>query len=327
MKTPNPLPEADRRHRLQFHFLNSVGYRRRLGLSALLFLSGLTLQFFWQVTFILTGPLLLAGTLLLLIRGYDLEPEATTPSGEWEKTTRERFQDALDKEKKIASWDQSFSDITCGTGFGTLIFVVISVSAVVIKLADSWQTQYWASIFAGDAAIILLPHWITGTRRGWRPVSLSQEISAVETALDAIDRFDQPACQIQPLFDMAGKGNKQTPVSARAFIRFPDAPEEFLGIQFQVSLNNVQGTQYPYLYAVLVAREPFGLHRKCLDTIQKYCSEMTVETSTEGGVEAIVIRQPTTRTSGYHTKPAAIRGIALASWNGTKAILGSSASV
>jgi hypothetical protein len=64
----------------------------------------------------------------------------------------------------------------------------------------------------------------------------------------------------------------------------------------------VQGTSYPYFYVVLVARKGFGLR----DAYSAHNAghRVTKEFKYEGEVEVMVLRQETTKTSGYHTKPA-----------------------
>ncbi len=243
--------------------------------------------------------------------------------GEWQKTTRDRFQKARDLESKIKKWDETAIDGTCTTGVFIFIVIAIGVAGIWFWLTAVLSEPYWGIVFAADdAGVILAPHWFTGVRRGWKPIALRQEVDAVETALKAIDGFNNPPCQIQPMFEMGGE-EKKVPVGARAFVRFPDGPQEFLGVQFQVSLNDVQGTKYPYLYAVLVAKKEFGLFKDHLDGIQASArsENLTIESSTEKDVEVVVIRQPTTKNSGYHTKDPVIRRIAKFAWGNTAHIL------
>ena len=79
--------------------------------------------------------------------------------------------------------------------------------------------------------------------------------------------------------------------------RHPD----FLGLYGQVVLNEVQGSSYPYFYVVLVARQGFGL----ADAHREYKSPRRIisEIKNQGQVEVLVIRQKTTKKSGYHTNP------------------------
>jgi hypothetical protein len=80
-----------------------------------------------------------------------------------------------------------------------------------------------------------------------------------------------------------------------------DHHPDFLGLYGQVVLNEVQGSSFPYFYVVLVARRGFGL----TEAKESYIDPrgMTTELKYQGEVEVFVIRQTTTKTSGYHTKP------------------------
>jgi hypothetical protein len=270
---------------------------------------------------VVSAPFLLAGNLFLLVRGYDLRPSQRLFGGTWERTTRDRFQQACRLEEEVRSWDETFADLTCWTGASCLAVLAAAVGFLCLVLSQSAQTAFWAPVFAVDAAVLILPHWITGTRRVWRPLTLRQQINALEGALAAIDRYREPACQIQPMFELAGEGKGRIPVGARVFIRFPDGPEQLLGLQLQVALNSVQGTNYPYLYAVLIAKRSFGLSTHYGGRIRQACAGLTVETNVEQDVEVVVIRQYTTKTSGYHTKPAAISAIARSAWRSAGEIL------
>ena len=100
----------------------------------------------------------------------------------------------------------------------------------------------------------------------------------------------------------------KTPLDAKMVLAFHNGPPEFLGLQLQLAINNVQGTDYPYFYCVLVARPPFGLLPKSRSELMP---DITVEKSHEGDVDIIVIRQTTTQTSGYYTKPNTVKTLFL----------------
>jgi hypothetical protein len=97
-----------------------------------------------------------------------------------------------------------------------------------------------------------------------------------------------------------GKDDKTIPDDARFSIAFPDSSEGFYGLQAQINLNVVQGTSYPYFYCVLAAKPGFGLikHKEKIQLAQKVICEY----QEDGRAEVLVIRQHTTRKSGYHTK-------------------------
>jgi len=322
----NPLPDPDRRHLLQFHVLPRMTYGPRIAIALPAITLGLLIQALAPETvpFLLVAApslaLVAAGNALLLMKGYDARPHDRIRSrdgsqkGEWEKTTRERLLAVRRLEKEAVRWDRTFADITCGPGFFLLLVLGSATLVVFLILMSMPGMQRHASFFAWDAAILILPHWLTGLRRAWRPVGLGQQALALETALEAMDAFTEPPCQIQPMFLTAGEKAGAVPLAARIFVRFPDGPEDFLGVQFQVALNDVQGTKYPYLYAVLVARPAFGLLKHNVAPAAGG-AKLTIEKKKEDEVDVIVIRQHTTRQSGYHTKPDAIRCIVRTAWH------------
>lgn len=314
------LPDRERRHLLQFYVAPRLDYPVRMGAAATLIAVGFLCQLFLLpgnlvLVLVISLPLLLAGNCLLLVRGYDTTPTDLGRKTEWVKTTRDRFLAARELEKQARRWDETFVDITCYTGFFSMVLIALVVVAVFFLLASDSSTALWAPVFAADVCVLLLPHWLSGTRRGWRPVELRQHIDALDPVLKVIDSYKEPPCQVQCMFEMKGKEKEKTPVGARVFVRFPEGPEDFLGVQFQVSLNNVQGTKYPYLYAVLVAKKGFGLTKSAIKKIRRAAGDtLRVEKSEEADVEVVVIRQKTTKKSGYHTKPARIREIAQTAW-------------
>ncbi len=75
----------------------------------------------------------------------------------------------------------------------------------------------------------------------------------------------------------------------------------------QVNINRVKGSDYPYLYCVLVARPALKLPKQIRTDAP---SNITIETDAKAAdVHVVVIRQKTTKTSGYHTNDAACRVI------------------
>lgn len=321
----SPLPDREQRHLLQFYLVPSWTYGRRLAVAGALILVGLVIQLAWQpdsptVVLLVTMPVIFAGVLLLLNRGFDTKPPEVRSTDEWEKTTLDRFREVRELEKKTRSWDETVVDLTCATGVIVLIVIALVTWGVYVWLLDDMHTQRWAPIFLADTITMILPLWITGTRRGWKPETLRQQVDALQVALDTIALYSEPACQIQPMFEMAGTKRK-TPLAARVFVRFPDGPEDYYGLQFQVALNNVQGTKYPYLYAVLVARKSFKLIERFCDPFSRIADKnLIIETSIEQDVDVLVIRQKTTKTKGYHTKPPAVRQITGFAWQCCKLI-------
>jgi len=96
-------------------------------------------------------------------------------------------------------------------------------------------------------------------------------------------------------------GNEaKIPDDVKVRINVKNQNKDFLGLYGQIVTNQVSGTAYPYFYVVLVAKKGFGLQK----AFQTYMppKKTTKEFKIEDDVEVLVIRQTTTKTSGYHTK-------------------------
>ena len=326
--THSVLPDREKRHFLQFHLFRAMGYGHRLVIAFGLIALGLLAQpglpphthpIPWAVTLLV----ILCGNCLLLVRGYDLRPSHLGSDIRWERTTEEQFRQVDRLVRSVKRWDESITDISCTSGLLALLALGGACGYITVWLMDQPGGEVWAVMFAADAAVLILPHWVTGMRRGWRPVSLEQQVNAINVALEQVRKFPAPPCQIQRMFGVSGKKEQNVPVGARAFIAFPEGPENFLGLQFQVSINEVKGTQYPYLYAVLVARHEFAMLKQpaALEAGKRAGRQLTVETKREKDVDVIVIRRKTTKTSGYHTQPRHIAEIVAASWQTSAALV------
>jgi hypothetical protein len=119
----------------------------------------------------------------------------------------------------------------------------------------------------------------------------------------------------------AEKGEGEIPTDVQLKVRFKDMPKSYYGLQAQVNINDVQGRSYPYFYCVLVAEKRVNLwpfweevqemrksarpkERKALFfgliKLERPSERIVVEHQKQREVEVLVIRQRTTKTSGYH---------------------------
>jgi hypothetical protein len=103
-------------------------------------------------------------------------------------------------------------------------------------------------------------------------------------------------------------------------INFKGHSEEFIGIQFQVSTNKIKNRVYPYFYVVLIAKKGFGLRKyeRTYETNKRKgmtsffrggLAPIIGEFDIKGDVEILVLRQETTKTTGYETTPNDIKRI------------------
>jgi hypothetical protein len=299
------LPDPQRRGDIQFALAKSLPYGVRLALILVLLAGGFAVQAL--VHLLLGAVLLFAGTLLAVVKGFSNAPERIEGPSEWRGGTREQLANILEIARKSRQWDKSAIDITCGTGCGMLLLALVAGAIVTYVLSMTGQ-GWLAGAWALDASVLLLPHWVTGVRR-----ILTNDPLTIKAGLllDMIDLWEQDrregesVCP-QMLITRGPKG--EMPSDAKLVLRSEKLGDGFLGLQVQVVLNRVQGSDYPYLYCVLVARRRVGM----LARREPRAPEgIVVEYQQQPGddVDVVIIRQKTTSTSGYHTDGAACRAI------------------
>jgi hypothetical protein len=105
---------------------------------------------------------------------------------------------------------------------------------------------------------MLLPLWFTGVRGYLRKNKLVIKIDLLEHIMRLLSSPSE--VQVFPMLALAGteSGGKE-PEDARLMVKLIGAPDAFFGMQVQISINTVQGRDYPYLYCVLISKSGSGL--------------------------------------------------------------------
>jgi hypothetical protein len=167
-------------------------------------------------------------------------------------------------------------------------------------------------IFAVDAAILLFPHWYTGKRDILSKPKLLQKIRLIKKLLRNVESSLQEQHTIEYFMLLKGKHTK-VPNDIKFRVGFENQHPDFLGFYGQIVTNSVSGKVYPYFYVVLVAKKGYGLKR----AFDRYSPsrKITKEFKKQGDVEVLVIRQTTTRTSGYYTNNRTMQRIFLEGLN------------
>ncbi len=75
-----------------------------------------------------------------------------------------------------------------------------------------------------------------------------------------------------------------------------------------MALNNVKGTDYPYLYAVVLGKDDFRIPKVSRRTSRDGVN-IVFERDENEGVRFLVVRQHADKRGGWHTEPHHIRGI------------------
>jgi hypothetical protein len=300
------LPDPRRRGEIQFLLARALPYGVRLGVLAVLLGAGLLLQLLvnlWAGAFFL-----LLASLLATVRGFSNIPEVPRGRREWRGAEREQLEQVLRIAKKAKQWDQSIFDVTCFLGVFALVLLVLviaSVAFLLLQAKEEWLARAWIL----DSAVLLLPHWLTGIRRVLTNDPLTIRVRQLLLVYDAWEKDRGAGERMLPQLEVASGQGGELPLDAKLVLRMDSLGDDFLGLQVQVVLNRVQGADFPYLYCVLVARPPLGM----LDQLEQLdpcpAHNLLLEAKQEGDVEIVVVRRQTTKTSGYHTKPAMSRRI------------------
>lgn len=296
------LPDPRRRGEIHFHVAKSLPYEKRLALMLFLLTAGFVTQavaltYQSGLGIFLGALLLLTATLLSLVKGYTNRPSDMKGSREWRGAERENLAKIVTIGGKIKSWDQSALDVTCALG----CFCFLAAGAVVLGVflfLCAWGHELLAQVWLLDACVLLAPHWVTGVRTVLTNAPLTIK---AQLLLQVMDRWQATALageKMLPQMEVLCTPEGQLPQDAKLVLQMDHLGQDFLGLQVQVVINNVQGSDYPYLYCVLVARPKLGLHRQLQP---KPPSKIVAESKAQEDVQILIIRQHTTKTSGYHT--------------------------
>lgn len=312
-----PPPEKD--GQIKFVFGKNLAYKGRMSLVLVLLLSGLAVQLvfsFWPGLF-----LLLAGSLLGIVKGYDAKPRRTG-AAKWERVTPDEYAKIRLKAEQLKEWDDDLLDITSTTGVVGFAALLAALAGGYLILASmfGFPPGYW--VYVGlDAVAVLLPHWFTGVREYLRKDKLIIKIGLLEKMIALL--AEPSDVQVSPMLCLEEtEGGKQVPEDARLLVKLLGAPPEFYGLQVQLSINTVQGKDYPYLYCVLIAKAGSGL----LNGYEKHLPEaddsfmgslssflglglgkpvLVCEPDSKEDVEILVVRQEALRNTGFSTGPDA----------------------
>ena len=296
------LPDYKHRNELRFH-VAGIPYNARLALVLGLWATGLIVQA--VLGWILPGAaVILAGTILALTRGYSNEPPGRLQGEKrWETVTLERFERIAQLDAESRRWDRS-AWIDATNPWGCLTGLLLLAAVIVASASLGTVSIQLAGACAADAAALFAPFWITGIRRYYHCTELMIRVGALQNIVSRVSGSGAGGLTAVPMLELQKTTAGDIPQDVKLIVQFNDAPENFLGIQVQVSLNNVQGTKYPYLYCVILARPDFGLKKWNLQSDARG-EKITTEYKKTSELELIVVRQTTTQKSGYHTNRSA----------------------
>lgn len=272
---------------------DKIGPRGRALASALLIFAGFVLQL--GTKNILAGmPFIVACVVLNATRGVAVT-KVTPEKLVWEEVTGQKIAEVLEHCRGIKKFRSG--NVGCCLGavffagfFGLVLCPLVEWGALPLPLTATVVNAF--VLFGGLV--------LSGRRSAWMPRGLDTKAQIVRAVMESPLVKKDPALAVIPYLEIGRAGDATFPNDARVMVKLKDAPDEFIGLQGQVSINTVKTHDYPYFYVVLLARPGFRLFDRYRGA-QIDPGGLTVEEKNAGEVDVIVLRQTTTKTSGYHT--------------------------
>jgi len=236
-------------------------------------------------------PFLLACIVLNWVRSVSTKAEPATEK-KWEEVTGERVQRVLLQARQIKKFSTGGKSIGCliGLAFGVVIFLNVIVS--------NSRLPFIATLVIYDTLILIGGLVISGQKSAWMPSGLDLKSETILRLVESPILRGDPVVKAIPLLEVGKTAKGDFPSDIRLKVKFEGAPEDFLGIQGQLSINSVKGANYPYFYCVIVAKKPFQLLSKVGNPA---FNNLVIESEEPADVDVVIVRQKTSKTSGYHT--------------------------
>lgn len=307
---------------VSFRVLKNISYSTRIAMYLMFMILGFIIQIFTMRAW--PGAVfLICATVLSFIKGYDARVNLKTfsPDKNWTPVDMERINEIKNLKDRIVKWNSDILAIANGKGTVSFIFaIIIALPMLSIIIGKYFADFRIAIIFFVDAVILIIPFWFNGNRHVSKQENLNCKIDIVKQMDIHFQKIKKEGENFKPALMLArGEDDKTVPVDTRFTISFDDMPSDFYGIQAQININMVQGVRYPYFYCVIPTKVGYGLkdHLKKVPKSRK----ITVEFQADEQAEVIVIRQYTTKSSGYHTKINDCKNILNTSLKAARAIL------
>ncbi len=273
--------------------LDKIGPRARGAVSTLLIVCGFLLQL--SARNILAGmPFILLCVLLNLIRSISVK-RVSAANLQWQDVTPQKIGQVLEHCEKIKRFRKQ--NIGCFIG---LVIGVIFFGGFLFPILEDISLPFPLIATMVNAFVLFGGLILSGRKGAWMPDSLDIKAEITMNIIDSDMIKGDPGLQAMPFLEMGSAAQGTFPNDARVLIKFRDAPEDFIGLQGQISINKVKGRSFPYFYGVIIARPEFGLFKR-FKGLKSDLDKLTVEQKKTNEVDVIVLRQTTTKTSGYHT--------------------------
>jgi hypothetical protein len=310
------FPPQEQRDSIRFYAAKGLAYQTRRNLILLSLAAGMLLQI--TTLNVWPGiPFLLIAVLLGLVKGYDsrIRLQNFRHDQTWTEVPIDKFREIEAVRQKSKAWDRDSLDITNALGFATFLAAIILGWALAILVGLFAGNFSSAVIVPIDFLILVIPFYFTGVRWALKQGNLAIKVRLLLNLHAYFEKNKIESESFIPMLLLARESHESNecndrtvPIDVKFQIRYKGLPsDQFYGLQSTVNINLVQGSSYAYFYCVLVAKPGFGL-KKYQSKIQESSSAIC-EYDSQTKAEVLVIRHPTTKTSGYFTDDAACMAI------------------
>ncbi len=135
---------------------------------------------------------------------------------------------------------------------GLGIFFILACLALSFVARTGFESRL-VGVALLDAAVLLVPFTFGGNVYLWSPRELALKMGTFDTVI--AEGGDGAEIIVTPYLRLdKDKEGRQIPEDVRLMVEPRRKPTDFLGVQFQVALNNGPNGTVPYLYAVFLCR-------------------------------------------------------------------------
>jgi hypothetical protein len=304
------LPDPKQRGNIKFLVAKWMPYGLRMFFVVAFLLTGLAMQLGYSFGY--GFGLLVIGTLFGVVEGYDTKPKLANSEEEWSSVTPDEYVKILKRMDELNRWDSDLFAANCNSGSVFMGFSIVAMMLVFGYLLVAYPNSSIPLYWIADFMLLVVPHWYIGTKEYLRLNRMQVQLKALQYAMSQL--ADSTHVQVQPMLAIRRTvDGKEVPNDVKLMAKYVGAPKDFMGIQMQVSINSVQGTDYPYFYCVLLAQKGSHLFSSVLKHMDEFGDKIVIEADSQLTAEIIVMRQFAEGNVGYCTGPKDISRIISAS--------------
>lgn len=277
------------------YVVRGIPFSLRLVLFGLLDASGIAVQMLFRLGSVPGIALVAAGSVLLLARSYSNKPDDLGEEA-WKPVSMDEFHRV--RSTLLKTRKNRLPLFYRPAAVGILIVPVIILLFITIRVSASGGASGGGiSLFLAviDTFLIAFPLLLSGQIRLWTPRELAMKVDTFYP-IAAAGPYEGLVLTPYLRFDRDRSG-QEIPEDVRLMAELRRNPDDFVGIQLQVAVNNGPQGTVPYLYAVYLCRGQGETYSKIRNS--DFGSFIT-EAGGDGEYGTIVVRQETTGT-GYRT--------------------------